>query len=56
MSPVMQEEFEQHPLDEAGRAHAGYLSEFLSRCPGLRGQREKPVSAGMWTSHTSELR
>jgi hypothetical protein len=47
----MQEQFEQHSLDEAGRAHAGHLGEFLSRCPGLRGQREKPVSAGMWATH-----
>jgi len=48
---VKQEQFEQHSLDEAGRAHAGHLGEFLSRCPGLRGQREKPVSAGMWATH-----
>jgi len=53
VSPVMQEEFEQHPFDEASRAHAGHLSEFLSRCPRLRRQQEKLVSARLRTTHKS---
>jgi hypothetical protein len=49
----MQEEFEQHVLDELRRAHAGHGSEFLSGRPGLSGQREKSVYAGPWTTHAS---
>jgi hypothetical protein len=53
LGSVMQQEFEQHVLDELRRAHVGHSGEFLSGRPRLAGQREKPVYAGLWRTHKS---